>query len=590
MSDLSDRRASSLVEHFRARFTERPDDRVFRFLVDGEGTPVTMTNTEFDTAARALAATLRSHTERGERALIVCPAGLDYVVSFFACLYAGVIAVPVYPPNPALLQRTLPRLLAIVEDAEPTVLLAPKAITDMADAFVDVAPALGKLTWVTVDAVDPAVADTWAAPSLGPDDVAFLQYTSGSTSRPKGVLVGHGNLLHNLEQINRRVLDVTGVEGEDHMVSWLPPYHDMGLIGGLLAPAFGGFPVTFMSPFSFLKRPLRWLRAASDHGGTFLGGPNFCYELCIAKTTEADRAALDLSRLRVAFSGAEPVRTETLDRFSEAFAPSGFRREVFVPCYGLAEATLCVSTTAPATPPVDRTLNADSLAAHTVEDAAPGDAVSNVVGCGSSIGDQDIAIVDPQTAERLADGRVGEIWVRGPSVAQGYWRRPTETEETFGACLAGTGEGPYLRTGDLGFLDGDELYVTGRIKDLIIIRGRNYYPQDIEKTVESVDSLLRSGCCVAGARERDGEQRLIVVQEVTRTPSEDEARRVIELIRNEVARDHALQVHDVALIGRGSIPKTSSGKLQRRACLDAFAERTLPIVAEWSVDGPGTSA
>ncbi|MGW4820645.1 SDR family NAD(P)-dependent oxidoreductase [Streptomyces sp. NPDC004227] len=594
------RDAQSLVDHFRTVFGEHSQEQVFRYLVDGEGEPQAITNAEFDLRARTIAAALQERFPAGERALIMCPAGLDYVASFFACLYAGITAVPVYPPDPAFLMRTLPRLTGIIEDAEPAVLLAPASTVALADRFAEHAPALRDITWLAVDDLDTAAAGDWRDPGMSRDDLAFLQYTSGSTSRPKGVMVSHGNLMHNIEAICRQLF-VDDASGQ-HMVSWLPPFHDMGLIYGLLTPAYAGFPVTFMSPFSFLKRPLRWLRAISDAGGTASAAPNFAYDLAVAKVTEKDRQTLDLSSWRIAVNGAEPVRMQTLERFSRTFVECGFRPGAHVPSYGLAEGTLLVST-GHASGPVHRDLRPEGLLAGVAEDAGPDEAVRTLLGCGMSPHDQRVVAVDTQTRAALPDGRVGELWVAGPSIAHGYWRRPEVSEETFRAHLD-TGEGPFLRTGDLGFTDGDQVYVTGRIKDVIIVAGRNHYPHDIERTVEGVDPGLRQGCGVAGAREIDGEERLVVVQEYRGSRSAEDRARVVAAIRAEIAREHGLQAYVVALARAGTVPKTSSGKLQRAACLDALLAGTLEPLVLWRADeaeadagpaqqdtsgGPGTS-
>jgi phthiocerol/phenolphthiocerol synthesis type-I polyketide synthase C len=579
---MPDHGSQSLVDHYCAVFSDAPDDRTYRFLVDGEGEPVTLTNAEFDRRARAVAAALRERVPAGERALIVCPPGLDYVVSFYACLYAGIIAVPVYPPDPAFLKRTLPRLVGVIDDAQPAVVLAQKSMVEIADRFTEYAPGLADIAWFAVDDVELSAAEAWRRPEIGGDAVAFLQYTSGSTRRPKGVIVSHGNLASNMTRMMRQLQ----LGRDTRAVSWLPPYHDMGLILGLLTPAYAQFPVVFMSPFSFLKRPLRWLRAISDHGGTFSGGPNFAYDLCVTKTTEEERRELDLSTWHTAVNGAEPVRRETLDRFSRTFASCGFRPVAHAPGYGLAEATLMVSVTSPDAAPVIRQVHADALAAGEIADAGPDDHARTVIGCGLPFEEREgeeqrVVIADPQTRERLPDGHVGEIWVDGPSVAKGYWRNPEETAAVFGAHLAGTGEGPFMRTGDLGFLDGPELYVTGRIKDVIIIAGSNHYPQDIERSVEEVGPELRRGCGIAGTRDVDGEERLIVVQELNGAVAEADGARLIAGIRAKVAEEHGLQVHDVALVRRGMVPKTSSGKLQRSRCLDSYVDGSLPTVVAW---------
>ncbi|AKH85658.1 hypothetical protein AA958_29290 [Streptomyces sp. CNQ-509] len=575
------RDSESLVDHFRTVFEEHPEQRTFRFLVDGEGEPESLANGAFDLRARAIAAALRERVPAGARALIMCPAGLDYVTSFFGCLYAGVLAVPVYPPDPAFLMRTLPRLTGVIEDADPGVILAPAETVALADRFAEHAPALRDIAWLTIDDLDPAAAEDWRHPGSVRDDVAFLQYTSGSTSRPKGVMVSHGNLLHNIAGMNSRFF---ADDPDQHMVSWLPPFHDMGLIFGLLTPAYAGFPVTFMSPFSFLKRPLRWLRAISEAGGTACAAPNFAYDLAVRKVTEEERRTLDLSTWRVAANGAEPVRQQTMERFSRTFADCGFRPSAHAPSYGLAEGTLLVSTGDPRAEPPSRTLRVSGLLSGAAEDAGPGEAARTLPGCGTSLPDQRVVAVDPETCAALPDGRIGELWVAGRSVAGGYWRRTRETEETFGARLAGSGEGPFLRTGDLGFTDGDEIYVTGRIKDVIIVAGRNHYPHDIERTVEAVDDGLRSGCGVAGTRDLDGEERLIVVQEYRGSRSPEDRARIIAGIRAEIAREHGLEAFLVALARPGTVPKTSSGKLQRQACLDAVLGGTLKPLAQWRAD------
>ncbi|QQC87077.1 SDR family NAD(P)-dependent oxidoreductase [Streptomyces alfalfae] len=582
---MSGRDARSLVDHFRTVLGEHAQEQIFRFLVDGEGEPQALGNADLDLRARTIAAALQERFPAGERALIMCPAGLDYVTSFFACLYADVVAVPVYPPDPAFPMRTLPRLTAVVEDAEPAVVLAPAATIAMLDRFAEHAPALRDIVWLAVDDIDTAAADAWRDPGTTRDDLAFLQYTSGSTSSPKGVMVSHGNLMHNISEMNRQFF---GNDPGQHMVSWLPPFHDLGLIMGLLTPVYGGYPVTFMSPYSFLKRPLRWLRAISDTGATASPAPNFAYDLAVAKVTEQDRRTLDLSTWRVALNGAEPVRKQTMDRFSRTFAECGFRPTTHAPSYGLAEATLVVSTGDPAAEPVHRDLRAEALLGGAAQDAAPGEAARNLPSCGVSLRDQKVVVVDPDTHAALPAGRVGELWVAGPSVARGYWRRPEATEATFRARL-GTGEGPFLRTGDLGFADGEQIYVTGRIKDVVIVAGRNHYPQDIERTVESADPGLREGCGVAGAREIDGEERLIVVQEYRGSRSPEDRARVIDAIRAEVVREHGLQPHIVALARTGTVPKTSSGKLQRAACLDALLSGQAQPLALWRADeaGPG---
>jgi amino acid adenylation domain-containing protein len=568
---------ASFVDVLRERARSQPHERVFTFL-DEEG-ETHVSYRELDEGARAVAALLQRNLAPGDRALLLYPPGREYVLGFLGCLYAGVIAVPAYPPDPTRLGRTLPRLQALVADCRATAALTTSPVLDMVGFLTEEAPELRALRWLATDALEPGSADAWAAPRLSSESLAFLQYTSGSTGTPKGVMLSHHNLLHNSGLI------ALGFDASPRPVGviWLPPYHDMGLIGGILQPLYRDVPTVLMSPLFFLQQPLRWLEAISRHGGTVSGGPNFAYELCVRKTTPEQRAALDLRGWEVAFCGAEPIRQETLDRFVEAFAPAGFRREAFYPCYGLAEGTLIVSGGRRAEPPVVRRLEREAL------DGGRGHVT--MIGCGQPLGDQVVRIVDPETCEPCAPGHVGEIWVRGASVARGYWERPEDSERIFQACLAGSGEGPFLRTGDLGLFDGDELFVTGRRKDLLIIRGRNHYPQDIELTVERCDPALRPGCGAAFSVEVDGEERLVVVHELAdRSGVEpvERARKAIARIRQSVAEQHELGAHAVVLLVPGSIPKTSSGKIQRHACRAAFLEGSLEEVGSWREDAPST--
>ena len=565
---------STLVNLLRWRALNQPDQRVYTFLVDGETEEVHLTYGELDRQARAIAASLQSLGATGERALLLYPPGLEYIAGFFGCLYAGVIAVPAYPPDPARLDRTLPRLQAMVADAQATVALTTAPILSMAEFVFAQAPDLAALQWLTTDTLADGTEDGWQEPALTGDSLAFLQYTSGSTRTPRGVMLSHDNLLYNSSLI-RQAMEVTP---DAIVVSWLPPYHDMGLIGAILQPLYAGCTCILMSPVSFLQRPFRWLQAISRYRATISGGPNFAYDLCVRKITPEQRATLDLSCWSLAFNGAEPVRSQTLDRFAAAFEPCGFRREAFYPCYGLAEATLIVSGGLRSVPPVIHTVQGAALEQNRVVDASATDEDARaLVGCGQNLPGQKIVIVDPETLVQCPPDQVGEIWVAGPSVAQGYWNRPEETEQTFRAYMADTGEGPFLRTGDLGFMRDGELFITGRIKDLIIIRGRNHYPQDIELTVEQSHPALRPGCGAAFSVDVSGEERLVVVQEVyTNRPWDPDE--VVGAIRQAVAETHEVQVYAVVLIEPRSIPKTSSGKIQRRACRAMFLAGTLDVV------------
>ncbi len=443
---------------------------------------------------------------------------------------------------------------------------------------------LAALRWLAIEALPDDTMERWRESAVTGETLAFLQYTSGSTAAPKGVMLSHHNLLHNLDLVYRRF----GHTPRSHVVSWLPPYHDMGLIGALLQPLYGGFSATLLAPAAFLRSPYRWLDTISRAEGVVTSGaPNFAYDLCVRTITPEQRATLDLSRWAVAFNGAEPIRSETLERFVDTFAPHGFRCEALYPTYGLAEATLMVSGGSPAAAPVVRRYDAKPLGRGRVVAASPEDTRARaLVGCGAAPLDRSIVIVDPTTSTECTPGHVGEIWLTGPSVAQGYWRRPDETDAIFRAYLKDGGEGPFLRTGDLGFVDDSELFVTGRLDDLVVIRGRNHYPQDIELTVERCHAALRPGHGAAFTVSTDGEERLVVVQELERADRRANVAALARAIRAAVAEQHGVRVGVVVLARPGGVPMTSSGKVRRRACRQAYLDGRLPVAGVDSQDEP----
>ena len=563
--------AETVVDLLRYHAQRKPNETLYTFLKDGEVEDGLLTYAQLDRKARAIAAKLQDISSLGERALLLYPAGLDFIAAFFGCLCAGVIAVPTYPPRR---NRPDPRFQAIATDAGASIVLTTAEILSDLDSRLTETPALRNLRWLATDDISIEMAENWRSPNIRGDTLAFLQYTSGSTGSPKGVMVSHGNLLCNEEMLKQGFAHTEKTIG----VGWLPLFHDMGLIGNVLQPLYLGFPVVLMSPMAFLQKPLRWLQAISDYKAVTSGGPNFAYNLCIEKITHGQRAKLDLSSWTLAFSGAEPIRAETLDRFAETFAPYGFHQEAFYPCYGMAETTLMVSGGLKKEPPV--IYEADFESDRVIETAS---ATRRFVGCGRTDWlDQRVIIVDPASSLRCFDQRVGEIWVSGENVAQGYWGRAEETEQTFQAFLADTGEGPFLRTGDLGFFKDGELFFTGRHKDLIIVRGQNHYPQDIELTVENSHEALSTNGVAAFSAEQDGEEWLVVVQEVQRTHLRklniDE---IFEAIREAVLEQHELSIHAIVLLKPGQIPKTSSGKVQRRACRALFLSGELNGIAIW---------
>ena len=590
--DLPDpvRDCSTLVEILRRRALWQPEHRTYTYLVDGEEEGEALTYSALDCQARSIAALLQRHHPPGQRALLLYPAGLDFIAAFFGCLYAGVIAVPLPPPHPVHPQRSLPRLWPIVTDARPSVALTTSAILSNARRLFPQAPELQTLNWVATDELTTSLAQEWRDPAVTSDTLALLQYTSGSTADPKGVIISHGNLLHNSAYIDR----LFALVSDSITVTWLPVFHDMGLTNGIIQPVYKGGPCYLMPPVSFLMRPIRWLQAISRYRATISGGPNFAYDLCIRRITPEQRDTLDLRSWDVAYNGAEPIRPETMNRFAALFAPSGFRPTAFHPCYGLAEATLLVSGGS-LNPGMFQTVQINSYEKNRVVPASAADQkVRTLVASGHALDDTKLAIVDPDSLTTCAADEVGEIWVSGPSVTKGYWNRPEETERICRAYLKDTGEGPFLRTGDLGFLKDGELFVTGRLKDLIIVSGRNLYPQDIELTAGQSHPALGPASCAVFSVDTDGEERLIISAEVDsryhttarhsperkavshangRLPLDVDG--VVRAVRKAVAEEHDVRVHTVVLLRPGRIPKTTSGKVQRGACRAQFLNGTL---------------
>ncbi len=562
---------SDLVRVARWRAESQADDIAYTFLMDGETDERNLTYGELDARARAIAVALRQTAEPGDRALLLYEPGLEYILAFYGCLYAGVAAVPVFPPDMLRMDRTLPRLKAIMADAGAAVLMCTTNCAHLAEML----ESEGRI--LTTDDLNPQIGEFWTEIEVQCNRLAYLQYTSGSTGIPKGVMVSHRNLIYNVACIEQ------GESGGATGVTWLPTYHDFGLIGAVVLPMYSGRRTISMSPLAFMQRPLRWLEAVTRYRGTFIGAPNFSYDLCVRKSKPADREGLDLSSLTFALNGAEPVRTETMERFVEAFEPYGFRRDVFVACYGLAEATLGVSGGLRSMYPRSKQFQAEALEQHQAIEATNGTPSRTIVSCGPAIPQTEIAIVDSETELRLPDDAVGEIWVRGPGIAGGYWNRRAATAQTFEAYLRDTNDGPYLRTGDLGFLHEGELYVTGRSKDLVIVCGRNHYPQDIELTIQQAHRNLKPECGAAFAIDMDGREQLVVVQELLR-PRKSDMVEVVEAIREAISLAHEIPVYGIVLIQPGTINKTSSGKIQRRICRQAFLDGRLNVVHQWQAD------
>lgn len=575
---------STLVDLLSYRSLHQTEQIAFTFLQDGETEETSWTYQDLDRRSRAIASQLQALGLTGERALLLYQPGLDYLAAFFGCLYAGVVAVPAYPPRN---KRNTPRIKAILKDSEAAIALTTTTIKSRIQSLLEPEIPAGvetrlstslhgdtNLQWLTTDNLPLGIEGNWQELIINSDTLAFLQYTSGSTGTPKGVMLTHGNLIHNTA-VTYQCMEHSA---NSKFVSWLPTYHDMGLIGGILQPLYGGFPCVLMTPTSFLQRPYSWLEAISRYRGTTSGAPNFAYELCVQKITPEQKQTLDLSSWDVAFNGAEPIRNDTLNRFAETFAVCGFRKEAFYPCYGLAEASLMVTGSRKSEVPVVRTIDEVALGRNQVVEAdISNENIRTLVSSGQTIADQNILIVNPETLTRCQPNEVGEIWVSSPSVGQGYWNQVEETNNTFQAYTSDTKEGKFLRTGDLGFLQNGELFVTGRAKDLIIIRGRNLYPQDIELTAERSHPSLRAGSVASFAVEVAGEEQLVIVQEVEfrQKPNIEE---VTTAIRQAVAEEHEIQAYAVVLIKAGTISKTSSGKIQRRATCAQYLAGELEVL------------
>ena len=569
----------TLVDLLSWRALVQPEDLLFGYLADGINVSQSLTYQELDEEARKIAAHLQQTCQPGDRAILLFPPGLDYISAYFGCLYAGVIAVPVYPPQ---MGKQLARVQTIMENATPSMIVANQFVHQ---AVQVVAPEWmeAQYNWLITD----NLSDTykWKKPELSAEDLAFLQYTSGSTGNPKGVCVSHGNLMSNERMIAKAFLHPGKVIG----VNWLPLYHDMGLIGTVIQPIFVGGCSYLMSPLKFLQRPQNWLAAISKYKATSAGAPNFGYELCMRKVSPQEMELLDLSSWQIAFNGAEPVRPDTLARFAEKFGPVGFNPNAYLPCYGLAEATLIVSgdksTGAYQTLQVDEA----SFRSHQIVPKADGQIA--LVGSGQVCEPDSVKIVHPNTGRLCTPDQIGEVWVRGPHVAKGYWNNPEVSERTFGAYIADTGEGPFMRTGDLGFLYQGELFITGRAKDLIIIRGKNHYPQDIELSAEHSHPDLQPGGTAAFSLDRDGEEKVVIVQEIQKGAlKKTDPQEIFQAIRHKVTQAHQIPLHAVVLVKRRSLKKTSSGKIQRHANKLAFERGELKVEAAWYQPGEAQDA
>lgn len=569
----------TLVASLRWRAEHEPARVAVRFLSDGEVESSSHTYHSLDTEARKVAAKLQSIVKAGDRVLLCFSPGADFVVGFFGCLYANVIAVPVYPPKN---NRSLDRLKSIVADAGASIALTTSDALAKLESNAGSSEDFRAIRWVSIDEIGSEAAERWTDPGVEGRDIAFLQYTSGSTGAPKGVMVAHENLAANIKMMAAMVK----ANRETVNVSWLPVYHDMGLIGCVLLPIFEGFLAVLMPPMAFLEKPVRWLAAISKYRGSLVSAPNFAYELCVRRVDPVP-VGLDLSSLTATCNGAEPIREETMARFAKKFQAAGFRREAFHPCYGLAETTLYV-TGSNLSGAAGLCLDKKALEAGRVEVLPEATTASRtIVSCGKPAAGERIAIVNPETLEDRGENGVGEIWVHGPHVTKGYWNQPDTNKEVFRAQLKTVPGKNFLRTGDLGFLKDGTLYVTGRLKDLIIVHGKNYYPQDLELTAEKTHPAIKAGNCVAFGTNGEMSEEVALVMEMERTALKLDFQEITKNLASAVWREHELKLASVWFIRPGQLPKTSSGKLQRRLTSQLVHAGKLEAVYSWDANQTG---
>ncbi len=558
--------------------SETPDKVLFYFLEDGFNEKEHITYAQMSSLAKNMAARLLTKYEKGDRLLMLFPPGIEFIVGLFTCFYAGIIAVPAYPPRK---NRMFSRFEAIINDCQPAAILTTRKIYEdiyknflRKDVFKEVA-------FIIYEEILSEDVIHYNDPGIETDDIVLLQYTSGSTGRPNGVILNHKNILYNSEFIRQAFGHKKGLK----TVHWLPAFHDMGLIGGIIQPFYMHGANIIIPPNSFLSRPMSWPRAVSKYKANTSGGPNFSFNYCVERMNTEELEGIDLSGVRPFYCGAEPIRKDTLVKFAEAYKDYNFNSDQFYPCYGLAESTLIVSGGELYDEPKYLTVDALELEKGYIKEVENEDNSSRTfVGCGFPWAGTKIAIVEPESKEIHPPGKIGEIWVSGPSVAMGYWNNPELSEKTFQAVTK-DGQGPFLRTGDLGFIHDFQLYVTGRMKDLIIIRGLNYSPEDIEFTAISSHDTLQSGAGAAFSVDAEHEEVLVFVCEVKRAAMRDlVAEEVMEAIRQSISENHQIRVSAIALLRPGSIPKTSSGKIQRHAARKEFLANELDILVKWEVN------
>ncbi len=551
------------------------DRLAYTFLSNGERETRSYTYESLDRRVRAIASELEEEECAGERVLIVLPSDLDFTLAFLACLYSRATAVTTVPPTT---EEQLRRLNGIAKDSEAKVILSSERVIERVSSQLRDCPALKNATWIAIETIDDQKAACWADPGASWDDLALLQYTSGSTSEPKGVMISH----RNLARIGHAHEETFGVNSDDIGVSWIPQSHDMGLIFGVLQPLYSGFPVYLMTPMAFLKKPVRWLQAISRYRATVSITPNFAYDMCVESVKDHELRELDLASFSLAANGAEPIRRSTYESFAEKFASTGFKRTAFSSAYGMAETTLAVSVGAREKSFRFRRVDADMLELGMVVDANHGGKTRDVVSCGRVTSHADVAIVNPLSLTKLSVDKIGEVLIRGSIVGMGYWQNQKATEETFHVYTE-DGEGPFLRTGDLGFVDEKgELFLSGRAKDVIIIQGKNHAPQDLELTVETCHPAVRPRQVAAFSVDAGQSEAVVVIAELDKhCPAGTDPLAVARHAARRVASEHQVPVLDVVFVKRGQCPKTTSGKIQRQRAKSLYLNGDFTQVASF---------
>jgi acyl-CoA synthetase (AMP-forming)/AMP-acid ligase II/acyl carrier protein len=568
--------SSTYIEVVKRQVAARPDHTVYRFLNDGENESESLTYQQLETRAKAIVVKLTKHCKKNDKVLLLFQPGLSYVSSLFACFYGGFVAIPAYPPRR---NRGLDRIKTIIDDSEATICLVSDQVYKDIKRNLKNYKALDNLRWIIYEEIDNSISQEYTETKIAPDDVSILQYTSGSTGSPKGVLITQSNLLYNSEYIRKSF----GLNKDTIGIHWLPLFHDMGLIGGILQVAFVGAINIGMPAVEFLKKPINWLKAIDKYGGTVTGGPDFAYNHCIDKINDDDASQLNLSTVEVMYCGAEPIKKSTYKNFTNKFAVSKFTEDQFYSCYGLAETTLIVTGGNRKEMPRYLQIDSDSLSKNEIEIVSETDYKGvDIVGCGHTWMDTSVKIVNHESKQKVGENKVGEVWVSGPTLATGYWKKQIETELTFFNKLDGIPNKNFLRTGDLGFMHGGELFITGRLKDLIIIRGVNYYPNDLENQIQSNIEEIRPNGGAAFSIIESGEEKLVIVQELQRSQlRENSHSEIIDNIKSIIASENEIEVHAVVLIRTGSIQLTSSGKVKRRETKLQFLAEKLDIISSW---------